>query len=138
MIGICKACKRGQNQMCPNAKINGFSLDGGCKTSIFSIHQQVVTILTPLDAEYCILNSEAVVRLPSDCDPAKYAPLLCAGVTVFNAMRNMHISPGETVAIQGLGGLGHLAVQYAARMGYRAIGENNVPTIDDSCFDFDG
>lgn len=54
-------------------------------------------------------------------DPAEVAPLLCAGVTVFNGMRQMHISPGETVAIQGLGGLGHLAVQYASRMGYRVV-----------------
>lgn len=82
-----------------------------------------MAILTIPDAEYCILNTEAVVRVPSDCDPATYAPLLCAGVTVFNAIRNMHVMPGETVAIQGLGGLGHLAIQYAARMGYRVIGK---------------
>lgn len=87
-----------------------------------------MAILTILDAEYCILNTEAVVHIPSDCDPATYAPLLCAGVTVFNAMRNMHVMPGETVAIQGLGGLGHLAVQYAARMGYRVIGEHKYQT----------
>ncbi|MCJ1306139.1 hypothetical protein MMC08_008957 [Hypocenomyce scalaris] len=100
--GTCKTCKRGQNQMCPNAKINGISLDGGY-------------------AEYCILNTEAVVSVPSDADPAAYAPLLCAGVTVFNSIRHMGVAPGETVAIQGLGGLGHLAIQYAARMGYRVI-----------------
>ena len=99
-------------------------------------NKQNVTILTTPDAEYCILNTEAVVRVPSDCDPATYAPLLCAGVTVFNAMRNMHVMPGETVAIQGLGGLGHLAIQYAARMGYRVIGENNHPRIGDAEVDF--
>lgn len=54
-------------------------------------------------------------------DPAEYAPLLCAGVTVFNGIRNMNIIPGDTVAVQGLGGLGHLAIQYARRMGYRTV-----------------
>ena len=54
-------------------------------------------------------------------DPAAYAPLLCAGVTVFNGIRQMKINSGEIVAIQGLGGLGHLAVQYAAKMGYRVV-----------------
>ena len=62
-----------------------------------------------------------MVRIPTDIDPAAAAPLLCAGVTVFNSIRNMHITPGETVAVQGLGGLGHLAIQYAARMGYRVV-----------------
>ncbi|KAL9599536.1 MAG: hypothetical protein Q9219_003780 [cf. Caloplaca sp. 3 TL-2023] len=75
----------------------------------------------PTDAEYCILRSEAVVSVPSDVDPAAYCPLLCAGVTVFNSMRQQKISPGETVAVQGLGGLGHLAVQYASKMGYRTV-----------------
>lgn len=73
------------------------------------------------DAEYCLLRSEAAVRIPSDVDPADYAPLLCAGVTVFNGIRKMEITPGDTVAVQGLGGLGHLAVQYARRMGYRTV-----------------
>ena len=73
------------------------------------------------DAEYCHLRTEAVVRVPSDIDPAAYCPFLCAGVAVFNGMRQMKITPGETVAIQGLGGLGHLAIQYAARMGYRVV-----------------
>ena len=73
------------------------------------------------DAEYCLLRSEAAVRVPADVDPAAYAPLLCAGVTVFNGIRQMKITPGEIVAIQGLGGLGHLAVQYAAKMGYRVV-----------------
>ena len=74
-----------------------------------------------IDAEYCHLRTEAVVRVPSDIDPAAYCPFLCAGVTVFNGICQMKITPGETVAIQGLGGLGHLAIQYAARMGYRAV-----------------
>lgn len=64
------------------------------------------------------MRSEAVVSVPTDMDPADYAPLLCAGVTVFNSIRKMNISPGELVAVHGLGGLGHLAVQYAAKMGF--------------------
>ena len=74
-----------------------------------------------IDAEYCILQAEATVRIPTDVDAATYAPLLCAGVTVFNSMRQMKIMSGETVAIQGLGGLGHLALQYANKMGYKVV-----------------
>ena len=73
------------------------------------------------DAEYCILRSEAAVHIPSNVDAASYAPILCAGVTVFNSMRQMKITSGETVAIQGLGGLGHLALQYANKMGYKVV-----------------
>ena len=74
-----------------------------------------------IDAEYCMLRSEAAVRVPAHVDAAKYAPILCAGVTVFNSMRNMKIPPGATVGVQGLGGLGHLAIQYANRFGYRVV-----------------
>ena len=74
-----------------------------------------------VDAEYSILQTEAVVRIPVDVDAASYAPLLCAGVTVFNSMRQMKVTSGETVAIQGLGGLGHLALQYANKMGYKVV-----------------
>ncbi len=73
------------------------------------------------DAEYCKLRFEAAVHVPSHVDAAKYAPILCAGVTVFNAIRKMNIPPGATVAIQGLGGLGHLAIQYAHKLGYRVV-----------------
>ena len=61
------------------------------------------------------------MRVPSHVDAAKYAPILCAGVTVFNSIRNMNIPPGATVGIQGLGGLGHLAIQYASKFGYRVV-----------------
>ncbi|RFU27673.1 hypothetical protein B7463_g8669, partial [Scytalidium lignicola] len=98
----CRQCQRGQFQMCQNAAVNGVTRDGGY-------------------AEYVTLRSEAVVRVPTDVDPAAYAPILCAGITVFNSMRKMQISPGEVVAIQGLGGLGHLAVQYANRMGFKVV-----------------
>ncbi|KAI0409936.1 alcohol dehydrogenase [Xylaria palmicola] len=96
----CRACARGQYQICDNEKINGVSFDGGY-------------------AEFVLLREEAVVRVPQDFDPAQAAPLLCAGVTTFNAMRKQHVEQGNLVAIQGLGGLGHLAVQFANKMGYR-------------------
>jgi D-arabinose 1-dehydrogenase-like Zn-dependent alcohol dehydrogenase len=81
----------------------------------------VILISSSIDAEYCILNAEAGVRIPSHVSAAEYAPILCAGVTVFNSMRQMGIKPGSTVAIQGLGGLGHLAIQYANRFGFRVV-----------------
>lgn len=68
-----------------------------------------------------ILRSEAAVHVPKDVDPAAFAPMLCAGVTVFNSIRNMGITPGSLVAVQGLGGLGHLAIQFAHHMGYRVV-----------------
>jgi D-arabinose 1-dehydrogenase-like Zn-dependent alcohol dehydrogenase len=77
--------------------------------------------LVYIDAEYCTLRSEAAVRIPNHVDAAKYAPILCAGVAVFNSIRRMNISPGSTVGIQGLGGLGHLAIQYANKFGYRVV-----------------
>ncbi|KAM0228717.1 hypothetical protein ACHAP5_011868 [Fusarium lateritium] len=70
-------------------------------------------------AEFCLLREEAVVQVPVDLDPTEAAPLLCAGVTVFNGIRKMEIAQGSLVAIQGLGGLGHLAVQFAKKMGYK-------------------
>lgn len=89
-------------QLCSNAAVNGVTMDGGF-------------------AEYVLLRAEAAVRVPPDADPAEMAPLLCAGVTVFNAMRNMGVVQGGLVAVQGLGGLGHLALQYAAKMGYTVV-----------------
>ena len=61
------------------------------------------------------------MKVPKDIDPTEAAPLLCAGVTVFNSMRQMKVAPGETVAIQGVGGLGHLALQYANKMGFHVV-----------------
>lgn len=61
------------------------------------------------------------MRIPPGVDSAEYAPLLCAGVTTFNSIRKMGVTPGDIVAVQGLGGLGHLAIQYARRMGYRTV-----------------
>ncbi|KAG9230739.1 putative alcohol dehydrogenase [Amylocarpus encephaloides] len=100
--GVCKQCQRGQFQMCQNGKVNGVTHDGGY-------------------AEYVLLRSESVVNVPTDVDPFEYAPILCAGITVFNSIRKLQIPPGEIVAVQGLGGLGHLAVQYANKMGYKVV-----------------
>ncbi|OJJ71063.1 hypothetical protein ASPBRDRAFT_207703 [Aspergillus brasiliensis CBS 101740] len=100
--GACKACRKGWYQMCSSQVVNGVTKNGGY-------------------AEYCLLNPEAAVRVPSHVPAAKYAPILCAGVSVFNSIRHMNVPVGETVAIQGLGGLGHLAIQYANRMGYRVV-----------------
>ncbi|KAI9164147.1 Alcohol dehydrogenase patD [Paramyrothecium foliicola] len=100
--GTCRSCQRGRFQYCDNKAVNGVTKDGGY-------------------AEYVTLRQEAVVRIPRELDPAQVAPLLCAGVTVFNGIRNMKVPPGSTVAILGVGGLGHLAVQYASKMGYKTI-----------------
>jgi D-arabinose 1-dehydrogenase-like Zn-dependent alcohol dehydrogenase len=101
-VGSCKSCNRGLFQMCSNEAINGVTRDGGY-------------------GEYVTLRTEAVVRVPREVDPAEYAPILCAGITVFNSLRNQHIIPGEVVGVQGLGGLGHLALQYANKMGYKVV-----------------
>ena len=74
-----------------------------------------------LDAEFCKLRAEAVVPVPAHLDATKYAPILCAGTAVFNSMRQAKIPPGAIVAIQGLGGLGHLALQYANKFGFRVV-----------------
>ncbi|KAJ4570220.1 hypothetical protein HRR94_004435 [Exophiala dermatitidis] len=88
--------------MCDNELINGVTKNGGY-------------------AEYVTLRTEAVVSVPQDVDPAAFCPLLCAGVTVFNSLRRQNVIAGSVVAVQGLGGLGHLALQYASKMGYRTV-----------------
>jgi hypothetical protein len=88
--------------MCKNETINGVMRDGGY-------------------AEYVTLRTEAVVNVPAEVDPAEYCPILCAGITVFNSLRKQNITQGELVGVQGLGGLGHLALQYANKMGYRVV-----------------
>ncbi|MCJ1250849.1 hypothetical protein MMC30_008077 [Trapelia coarctata] len=100
--GTCTSCKRGMFQMCVNETVNGVYRNGGY-------------------GEYANLRVEATVKIPDHADAATYAPLLCAGVTVFNSMRRLQVQPGSLVAIQGLGGLGHLAVQYAHKMGFKVV-----------------
>jgi propanol-preferring alcohol dehydrogenase len=98
----CRACRRGLFINCEKAQITGISFDGGY-------------------AEYMVAPQEAVARMPDKLDPVDAGPLLCAGVTTFNALRNSGARPGDTVAVQGIGGLGHLAIQYASRMGFRTV-----------------
>lgn len=117
--GTCRSCKRGLFQMCDNELVNGVSKNGGCKFA--SRPQNDKTLKMYLVAEYCTLRSEAAVRIPKDVNAAEFAPLLCAGVTTFNGMRRLNITAGDIVAVQGLGGLGHLAIQYARKMGFRTV-----------------
>jgi propanol-preferring alcohol dehydrogenase len=98
----CEQCRRGNFINCENAKISGISYDGGY-------------------AEYMTAPQEAIAAIPEELSSAEAAPLLCAGITVFNALRNSGIKPGDVVAIQGIGGLGHLAIQYASKMGMRTV-----------------
>jgi len=99
---ICDPCRRGEFILCQNEKITAISFDGGY-------------------AEYMIAPAEAVAAMPDDLPADEAAPLLCAGITVYNAMRNTGARAGDTVAIQGIGGLGHLGIQYARQMGFRTV-----------------
>jgi D-arabinose 1-dehydrogenase-like Zn-dependent alcohol dehydrogenase len=100
--GRCVACRRGDFVDCANARIPGINMDGGY-------------------AEYMIAPAQGLVLIPDDLQPLEAAPLLCAGITTFNALRNSPARGGDTVAILGIGGLGHLATQFAAKMGFRTI-----------------
>lgn len=98
----CPACRAGDFVNCENAQITGITFDGGY-------------------AEYMCAPAEAVAMMPDDLDFDEAAPLLCAGITTFNALRNSSLTPGDRVAVQGVGGLGHLGIQYAARFGCEVI-----------------
>jgi len=98
----CDACRRGDFIICANEKITTLSFDGGY-------------------AEYMIAPAEAVAAIPDELSAADAAPLMCAGITTFNSLRNAGARAGDTVAIQGIGGLGHLGVQYARQMGFRTV-----------------
>jgi D-arabinose 1-dehydrogenase-like Zn-dependent alcohol dehydrogenase len=100
--GRCEPCLRGDLFACLAGQVTGVSYDGGY-------------------AESMIAPASALARLPDALSAVEAAPLLCAGVTTFNALRNSGARPGDVVAILGLGGLGHLAVQYAAKMGFRTV-----------------
>src|SRR5256885_3860811 len=103
--GTCLACRRGDFGNCANLKIAGISYDGGYQ-------------------EYMLAPVEALARMPESLDAAEAAPLLCAGVTTFNALRHSGALPSDLVAVQGIGGLGHLGIQFAQKFGYKvaAIG----------------
>jgi len=98
----CARCREGDFITCQKQAVNGINRDGGY-------------------AEYVTLRSEAIASIPEDIDPAEAAPLLCAGITTFNSLRNMNIQPPEIVAVQGIGGLGHLAIQFARAMGFQTV-----------------
>jgi propanol-preferring alcohol dehydrogenase len=98
----CLSCLRGDFVNCTNGVLTGIMIDGGY-------------------AEVMIIEARTTVAIPNGLDPVKAAPLLCAGVTTYNALRNAGLRAGALVAIQGVGGLGHLGIQYARRMGFRAV-----------------
>jgi D-arabinose 1-dehydrogenase-like Zn-dependent alcohol dehydrogenase len=100
--GHCDPCRRGELFACVTNQVTGLTFDGGY-------------------GEYMIAPASAVALMPSELKPVDAAPLMCAGVTTFNALRNSGARPGDVVAVLGLGGLGHLGVQYAARMGFYTV-----------------
>jgi len=100
--GHCDACRRGDFFACRSGRITGLTHDGGY-------------------ADYMIAHSSALALLPDGLSSVEAGPLVCAGVTTFNALRNSGARAGEAVAILGIGGLGHLGVQFAAKMGFRTL-----------------
>ncbi len=98
--GQCTACRSGDFVTCENQQVCGISYDGGY-------------------AEYMVAPQEALARVPEGMKSEDVAPLLCAGVTTFNSLRNMGARAGDLVAVQGIGGLGHLGIQYANKLGFR-------------------
>ena len=100
--GHCPSCRRGDFLTCANGQIPGISYDGGY-------------------ADYMVAPFEALAAIPDELQAAEAAPLLCAGITTYNALRNNGVRGGDTVAVLGIGGLGHLAVQFAAKMGCRTV-----------------
>jgi D-arabinose 1-dehydrogenase-like Zn-dependent alcohol dehydrogenase len=100
--GHCESCRRGDFMTCKNMLITGVHFDGGY-------------------ADYVVAPYSAIARIPDELNPIEAGPLLCAGVTTFNSLRNAAPRAGSVVAVLGIGGLGHLGIQYAARMGYRTV-----------------
>jgi D-arabinose 1-dehydrogenase-like Zn-dependent alcohol dehydrogenase len=100
--GRCESCRRGDFITCVALQIPGISYDGGY-------------------AEFVYAPVEALARVPGELAPEEAAPLMCAGVTTFNALRNSGARPGDLVAIQGIGGLGHLGIQFASKFGFDTV-----------------
>jgi D-arabinose 1-dehydrogenase-like Zn-dependent alcohol dehydrogenase len=100
--GQCESCRRGDFMGCRYFQVTGFQEDGGY-------------------AQYMIARQEAVAALPDALSPVDAAPLLCAGVTTFNSLRRSGARAGDLVAVQGLGGLGHLGIQFASKMGFHTV-----------------
>src|ERR1700685_4651638 len=104
----CRSCRRGDFRNCSNMQIPGISYDGG--------YQQ-----------YMLAPVEALVPIPDSLSDVDAAPLLCAGITTYNALRHTGAFPGDLVAVQGIGGLGHLGIQFGSKFGYKvaAIGQGS-------------
>jgi D-arabinose 1-dehydrogenase-like Zn-dependent alcohol dehydrogenase len=100
--GWCEPCRRGDLIGCENMGIPGVTFDGGY-------------------ADYLVVSSKALASIPDDLADEDAAPLLCAGITTFNALRNSKARGGDLVAILGVGGLGHLGIQFAAKLGFRTV-----------------
>ena len=110
--GTCRECRRGDFGNCRNAKVCGISYDGG--------YQQ-----------YMLAPAQALAAIPETLSDVDAAPLLCAGITTYNALRHSGALPGDLVAVQGIGGLGHLGIQFANKFGYKVAaigrGSENAP-----------
>ena len=108
----CPQCRRGDFINCRNQKVAGISYDGGYQ-------------------EYMIAPVEALAAIPESLNAAEAGPLLCAGITTFNALRHSGANPGDLVAVLGVGGLGHLGIQFASKFGYKVAaigrGSENAP-----------
>src|SRR6202521_4659311 len=100
--GICEPCRRGDMVNCLNPVVSGVTMDGGY-------------------AEMMIAESRAISSVPDELNSAEAAPLLCAGITTYNALRNAGLRGGDLVAVQGIGGLGHLGIQFARHMGFHTV-----------------
>ncbi|MHB8215600.1 MAG: alcohol dehydrogenase [Candidatus Sulfotelmatobacter sp.] len=100
--GVCEPCRRGDMVNCKNPVISGVTTDGGY-------------------AEVMIAEARALSSVPDELTSAEAAPLLCAGITTYNALRNAGLRGGDLVAVQGVGGLGHLGIQFARHMGFRTV-----------------
>ena len=100
--GSCQACRRGDLFACATKQITGVTFDGGY-------------------ADYMIAPASAIAAIPPELTAVEAAPLMCAGVTTYNGLRNSGARPGDLVAVLGVGGLGHLGVQFAAKMGFRTV-----------------
>src|ERR1700693_4593971 len=100
--GVCEPCRRGDIVNCQNPVIPGVTVDGGY-------------------SEVMIAEARGIASIPDELRSAEAAPLLCAGITTYNALRNAGLRSGDMVAVQGIGGLGHLGIQFARHMGFRTV-----------------
>lgn len=107
--GVCEYCRTGWETLCPEQQNGGYSVDGSF-------------------GEYMLVDERYAARIPDGADPVEVAPILCAGVTVYKGLKMTGVRPGQWVVISGIGGLGHIAVQYARAMGMRVVAVD----VDDS------